>query len=121
MDLERQISKDLPWDAIKELCDYVSRDRKITSDFATFVKTSTGLDFVDLDTPENRDVFFKASTYKKEKIDTFGTKKIEDKSWFKRIDHGEFLGDICIRYKDQLVDGSKLKELISSLDTWIDV
>lgn len=117
--LEKQISKDLPWGGIKELCDYVIKDKN--NDFITYVKTTTGLDFVDADTPENREVFFKASTYKKEKNNADGTKKIEDKSWFKRIDHGEVLGDVCIKYKDQLAEGSKLKELISGIDTWIGV
>jgi ferredoxin-like protein FixX len=117
--LEKQISKDLPWEGVMELCSYVIQDKN--SDFITYVKATTGLDFVDADTPENREVFFNASTYKKEKINADGTKKIEDKSWFKRIDHGEVLGEVCIKYKDQMAVDSKLKELISDIDTWISV
>lgn len=119
--LEKQISKDLPWDGIKELCTYAVKSKNKNNDFIAYIKSSTGLDFVDSDTPENREVFFKASTYKKEKTNMDGTIKTEDKSWFKRIDHGEILGDICIKYKNQLAEGSRLKELISGINTWIDV
>ena len=119
--IEKQISKDLPWEAIKELCDYVAQDKKISGTFGAFVKTTTGINFSDSDTPANREAFFKASTYKKETVNASGVKKIEDKSWFKRIDHGEKLGEICIKYKNLLDEKSKLKELMVSIDKWIDV
>lgn len=119
--IEKQISEDLPWVGIKELCEYVIHDKNINKDFKLFVKESTGLDWIDADTIINRDTFLKASIYKKEKIGNDGVKKFDDKSWFKRIDHGEFVGDVCIKYKNELAADSKLKCLMASLDTWIDV
>lgn len=119
--IEKQVSKELPWDGVKELCNYLIQDRKISTEIGQYIKDCTGMDWTDSDTTENRQIFFIASTYKKEKIGKDGTKRVEDKSWFKRIDHGEFLGNTCIKYKDQLKEDSKLKELITGLDTWIGI
>lgn len=104
--LEKQISKDLPWDGIKELCSYVVQDKNISKDFALYIKDLTTSDWDNTDTPENRKLFSDTAT---------------KYSWFKRIDHGEVLGDICIKYNDQLAEGSQLKELISGIDTWIGI
>lgn len=101
--LESQISKDLPWTGIKELCDYVAKDKSSNQDFVLYFKSLTNSDWNDIDTPQSRKLFSDTATKYK---------------WFKRIDHGEVLGDICIKYKEQLVEGSKLKELISGIDTW---
>lgn len=104
--LEKQISKDLPWDGVKELCSYVVQDKNISKDFALYIKDLTTSDWDNTDTPENRKLFSDTAT---------------KYTWFKRIDHGEVLGDICIKYNDQLAEGSKLKELISGIDTWVGV
>lgn len=103
--IEKQISKDLPWEGIQKLCDYIIKDRKINN-FPEYIKKVTGKDWIDVDNDEAREIFFLASTKK-------------DKSWFKRIDHGEALGDICIKYKGQLPEDSKLKEIMFNLDGWI--
>ncbi len=104
--LEKQISKDLPWDGVKELCNYVVQDKNINKDFALYIKDLTNADWDGTDTPENRKLFSDMAT---------------KHSWFKRIDHGEALGDVCIKYKDQLAEGSKLKELISGINSWVGV
>jgi predicted ATP-dependent endonuclease of OLD family len=104
--LEKQISKDLPWDGIKELCNYVVAEKSPNEDFPLYFKRLTTFDWDSTDTPENRKLFSDTAT---------------KYSWFKRIDRGEVLGDVCIKYKDQLAEGSKLKELISGLNTWIGI
>ncbi len=100
--IEKQISKDLPWDGIKELCNYVIKDKKVNKDFKQYVKDLFSFEWDDNDTLENRTFFSETAT---------------KNSWFKRIDHGEFLGDICLKYKDQLDKESKLSNLISLIDT----
>jgi len=127
--IEKQISKDLPWEGIKELCEYVVRDKNINKDFTKFAKDIAGLDWVDKDTVENREIFFKTISFKKKKIKKrigadgveVNVEEIEDFSCFKRIDHGEKLGDVCIKFKDDLAEGSKLKGIITDLNKWINV
>jgi len=119
--LEKQISIDLPWDGIVELCKYVISNKNINQDIETYIKASTGLDWTNSDTTENREVFFKASTYKKDTGGAGGAKKITDKSWFKRIDHGEALGEICFKYKDQIVIGSGLEKMMSGLNSFVTI
>ena len=106
--IEKQVSKDLPWDGIKELSEYVIKDKKIT-DFPKYVKDLIKNDWVDTESEQARENFFLVSTCSKKD------------PWFKRIDHGECLGDICIKYKDQFTKDSKLKELIVGLDNWVGV
>ena len=109
--IEKQISVDLPWAGIVELCEYVLSSKKITNkDIKTYIKESTEIDWSDEETADNRQAFFEASTYKKTK----------DKSWFKRIDHGEVLGDVCIKYFSELEQTSGLKKLISEINDWVD-
>ena len=117
--IEKQISIDLPWKGIIRLCEYVLSVKNTNKDIKTFIKESTGLDWSDNDTLENRKVFFSASTFKK-KAGEAGSEKVVDKSWFKRIDHGEFLGDVCISYMDELGEDSGLKKLILGIESWID-
>lgn len=127
--IEKQISLELPWKGIEELCLYVLQCKNEKNDFISYAKTSTGIDFINFDTLENREAFFKIVTFKKKKIKNkrrddgteFQVEEEVDLSAFKRIDHGEFLGNVCIKYKDQLTEGSKLKELMSGIDTWIGV
>lgn len=102
--IEKQISKDLPWDGIKELCDYIIKDKNVNKDFKQYVKELYNFDWDNTDTVANR-TFFSDTAIKQ--------------SWFKRIDHGEFLGDVCIKFKDKLEEKSALKNILSLIDTWI--
>ncbi len=104
--LEQQISKDLPWEGIEELCNYVVQDKNIKKEFALYFKELTTSSWNNADTPENRKLFSDAA------------KKY---SWFKRIDHGEKLGDICLKYKSQLAEDSRLKVIISGINSWIEI
>lgn len=113
--IERLISAELPWEALEDLCEYVRAD-KGAKDFKEYVKASTGIVLGDADSTESRDAFFKACTFKKEKAGG----KAEDRSWFKRIDHGEVLGEVCMRHKGSLDPASPLSGIIQNLDKWAD-
>jgi hypothetical protein len=60
----------------------------------------------DADSPEARVAIAKVSTKK-------------TKEWFKRIDRGEYLGEIIFKYFDQM-NGKHLKKMFENLSNWID-
>jgi energy-coupling factor transporter ATP-binding protein EcfA2 len=109
--IEQQIFKDLPWDAVKKLLDYVMKNRNISEEqLKESIKSKYGTEFPDdfknTDNPQMRDAIGKASL-------------IKEKEWFKRIDRGEFLGEIIFSYFESL-DGKKLKTQLDNLLSWID-
>ena len=116
--VERQIFTDLPWDGVKELLNY-----RIEEKDSENVKVSIQNQYIgdlpkDWDTKDTsviRDTIAKASIFKKQK----NNGKEDEKSWFKRVDHGIFLGSVLIKYLDQM-DGKKIKEQIESLSNWMD-
>jgi len=109
--IEQQIFKDLPWDGVKKLLDYVIKNKNISEEqlkASIKSKYDNGFpdDFRNTDTPQMRDAMGKASLTK-------------DKEWFKRIDHGEFLGEIIFSYFDQL-NNKRLKTQLENLLGWVD-
>ena len=108
--IEQQVFFDLPWEAIKELIDYrisISSEESIKDS----VKSKyTGGEFPDNwkenDSLELREALMQASISKK-------------KEWFKRIDHGEFLGTIIFKYFEQ-IKNKKLGKTLKELSKWID-
>lgn len=109
--IEHQVFQDLPWDGVKELIDYVIKNKSIEerqlkeSIKSKYEGTFPG-DFKNTDTPEMRQAMGKASL-------------INDREWLKRIDHGEFLGSIIFKYFDNM-KGKKLERQLASLLSWID-
>lgn len=109
--IETQVFQDLPWDGVKELVAYVVESKGIDeSQLKTSVKAQYIGDFPDdylkNDAPEIRLALSKAST-------------VKDKEWFKRINHGEFLGSIVFKYYEQM-DGKQTKSMLDNLSSWID-
>lgn len=109
--IEQQVFLDLPWDAIKTLLDYVIKYKKITeTQLKESVKSKYHGDFPDdfknTDTPQMRAAIAGASL-------------VRDKEWFKRIDHGEYLGKIIFNHINDMVD-KKTKNQMESLSAWID-
>ena len=107
--IEQQVFQDLPWEGVQELIDYVIKSKNITEKqivdsvkskyYGTFPER-----FRDTDTPEMRKAIAKASIVKE---------------WFKRIDHGEFLGSVIFNYFEEMND-KKIKKQIEDISTWID-
>lgn len=93
--IEQQVFNDLPWNGIMELLEYIKKDKSNESN-VKFLENITN------DSAENRK--------------TLG-EYAKDNKWFKRIDHGEFLGNIILKYFDQIKD-KKLGEQLESLLNW---
>ncbi|QQS28898.1 MAG: AAA family ATPase [Sphingobacteriales bacterium] len=105
---ENQIFLDLPWDGIKELINYQisqlqeSIEDSVKSGFKKHGELPSN--WIETDTKEIRQVL--GDTAKK-------------KSWFKRTDHGEFLGKICCKYLAES-KGKRIEMQIEELSKWID-
>lgn len=113
--IEAQIFKDLPWDAINDLIGYVltvhkNNDKTALGESIKACLGSTNKlpnNFLEEDTPQLRNALTKASIKK-------------DKDWFKRIDHGEFLGLTIFNHFDKIKEGTALKRNLEGLNSWID-
>jgi putative ATP-dependent endonuclease of the OLD family len=106
--IEEQIFSDLPWKAIQELIKYVIDEKGETCIIDTLKnqnRTEISPDWNTQDSIETRIALGKASKLKN--------------GWFKRIDHGEFLGNICCKNISDLKEknlGKQLEELINWSD-----
>ena len=112
--LEQQIFYDLPWNGIKELIEY----RKKVQDFSlieaglkniyqTILKMDFPENWIDDDNIEIRNALGKLSVKK-------------EKDWFKSIERGYDLGNICLNHYDTLKSEQRLKKQIDSIMEWID-
>jgi predicted ATP-dependent endonuclease of OLD family len=105
--IEQQVFNDLPWDAIKELIAYQeskSCEESVRKSVESKFGKKLSQDWKKDDTPEIRRALGEAA---------------KGSHWFKRIDHGEFLGSVIFKYFDKIKDktlGKKLQELSG----WID-
>jgi putative ATP-dependent endonuclease of OLD family len=109
--IEQQVFKDLPWDGVIELIDYViERSGKTEEQIKNSIKSKySGTfpeDFREENTPEIRQAIAKAST-------------VEGSEWFKRIGHGESLGLMIFKYFNEIED-TGLKKQLENLSAWID-
>jgi len=109
--IEQQVFQDLPWVGVNELIDYVIKDKGTTEErIMESIKSKYSGTFPerfrDIDTSEMRQAIAKASI-------------VNNKEWFKRIDHGEFLGSIIFKHFEEMND-KKIKKQIEDLSAWID-
>ncbi|MGJ1436075.1 ATP-dependent nuclease [Sphingobacterium siyangense] len=107
--IEMQIFLDLNWIGIQELLKYrlTVRDLDhIITQVSKHYPTQIRENLLSEDTVEMRIALGKASTEK-------------DRDWFKRTDHGEFIGGVCCRNLDFFI-GKKLHTQIVALNNWID-
>lgn len=105
--IEQQVFNDLPWDAVKELIAYQeskSSEKSVKNCIESKMKRKLGEDWKENDTLEIRKALGGAA---------------RDKAWFKRIDHGEFLGSVIFKYFDKIKDKTLGKRL-QELSGWID-
>lgn len=116
--IEQQIFNDLQWEGIVKLIAYAIDEKGETS-ITELVKTQFGKDlpsdWKSKETEGIRVALGKASTLKKEKSNG----DLIDKSWFKRIDHGMYLGEtLCANLNYNME--SKLGKQMLELNKWID-
>jgi len=106
--IEQQVFNDLPWEAIKELIAY--QESKSSEDS---VKDSVNSKFriVSNSWKENDSSEIRKAIGE--------TAKNKDNPWFKRIDHGKFLGLVIFKYFDQIKDKTLGKQM-QKLSDWID-
>ncbi|MBV5282290.1 MAG: AAA family ATPase [Paludibacter sp.] len=114
--IERQIFDDLPWNGIVNLVDYRIKDKKgniksVIDSINEFSVIPLTPNWKETPTDEIRDSIYQACTKKVPKPD-------EDKSWFKRIDHGEELGNIIFDYFEEM-KGKRLHIKLQELSNWI--
>jgi putative ATP-dependent endonuclease of the OLD family len=106
--IEMQIFNDLPWDGIQELISYHIEDDNISLDAVTQNLRASLPNLAETwQTSESQDV--------REQLGKISCKK----GWFKRIDHGIFLGGICFKYLDKM-EGKNLKKQFGQLSEWIE-
>jgi putative ATP-dependent endonuclease of OLD family len=115
--IEHQVFLDLPWQSVQRLIDYVV-DIKEEDVVKTLIQNQCSFElpsnWYDIDTPEIRIAIGKAACLKKKKR----SGDIDDKGWFKRIDHGEFLGDLLC---DSLraINEKRLGKQLAGIFTWV--
>jgi len=105
--IEQQVFNDLPWDAVKELIAYQeskSSEESVKNCIESKIKRKLGKDWKENDDLKIRKVLGEVA---------------RDKAWFKRIDHGEFLGSVIFKYFDKIKDKTLGKRL-QELSGWID-
>ncbi|MDR2273703.1 MAG: ATP-binding protein [Sphingobacterium sp.] len=113
--LEAQIFQDLPWAAVKELVAYaldVHTNRDKTALYASIrAQYPRGFEFsenwLDEDTEVLRTALSKSSAK-------------SGNGWFKRVDHGEFLGSTIFKYFEQMDEQAKLRQNLEGIINWID-
>jgi len=107
--IEQQVFHDLPWDGIKKLIDYVMKEKNIHENqliqsIKSKYEDSFPDDFKNSDTPKMRQAIGEVA---------------KNNRWFKRIDHGEFLGVTIFECFEEL-NSEKIKLQLEKLSKWID-
>ncbi|WP_292945541.1 AAA family ATPase [Olleya sp. UBA1516] len=110
--LEKQLFKDLPWNAICKMVAYAielkskeSIQDSVKSNFINFYDENE-YTWIDKDCVEIRNVLGAVSVKEK-------------KEWFKRMDHGEVIGDIFFEYIEEISE-THIGKQINKLSNWID-
>lgn len=108
--IEKQIFKDLPWATINKIIDYVIRSKNISeqqiTDSIKSKYTACPTDWRAKDCLEIRKALNEVAT-------------IDTKEWFKRIDHGEFLGNTIFENFNE-INETHLGKMLKNLIDWID-
>jgi putative ATP-dependent endonuclease of the OLD family len=110
--LEQQVFRDLSWNGVKTLLQYV-KDRYLGSFNAAFTDHCSTPVEQWVDAGDLRTLIVSEFAPKKED-------KGSRKEWFKRVDGGEALGDIVFSHLDETKDDTRLKITLTGLSDWID-
>lgn len=118
--IEDQVFIDLPWVNVLELLDYAAfAHSKTVEEIEGVIAQNYGGgilpdDWRDTETLELRKALAGASQ------DKHKAREEKRKGWFKRIDHGEKLGELVFRNIDEMDNEKRLKTMLSELSDWID-
>jgi len=107
--IENHLFEDLPWNAVKSLIDYrisYKGEDSVIDSIKSKYSDDFPSDWRNTDSQTMRTAIFNASI-------------IKDNEWFKRIDHGEFLGKICCENTETIKE-KKLGQIINDLSNWIE-
>ncbi len=115
--IEAVVFGELPWDAIVELVNYRidSQGRQSFDDTMKNEKLDWDGKLDSLNNDTGRSILGKVSGLKTIKENG----RHDDKSWFKSIKEGEFLGSVIFKNLNNLSTTSKLKTQISVLTNWV--
>ena len=107
--IEQQVFQDLPWNGIEKLIDYVVNDKckdvkQVMQSIESTYKNIFSDNFEYSDTPGIRQAIGEVA---------------KNNKWFKRIDHGEFLGVTIFECFEEL-NSKKIKLQLEKLSKWID-
>ena len=105
--IEQQFFNDIPWEGIVDLINYTCDERDNVFPIG---------DIKDLSELNNMNDEARADFRKQAGLRA----KNEKHAWFKRIDHGEFLAKILLRYIDVIGTESVLKQEYNRMLEWID-
>jgi len=113
--IETQVFKDLPWKGVQDLIDFAQKTHKKNDikaiESAVKEKLPNGFKFdqgwLQVDHPDLRSAISFVSITK-------------NKEWFKRVDLGEFLGDVIFNHFEAMADTTHLKKTLTTLSNWID-
>jgi putative ATP-dependent endonuclease of the OLD family len=107
--IEEQLFEDLPWDCICQLVEYVINENPLNNS----ILSMHGQPYRTVDELRTLDI-------KEQKVlrPILG-KKAKQESWYKRIDHGEFLGKIWIGNYQSLAHDCILRKELDEIRKWI--
>ncbi len=106
---ETQIFNDLPWNGVCEIVKYQIEqiEEAVEDSVRAYYRKCYGelpSNWLITDSPEIRVALGETAKSKK---------------WFKRTDHGEFLGEICCKYSSQMDSRTTVRQL-SELSNWLE-
>lgn len=116
--IEYQLFSELPWGDVQKLVEYAdelngepSINALVSNQYGSLMDEN----WRNNDSPEIRTALSKASTLKEKKEN----KPPKDKSWFKKIHHGEFMGQVWFESLPQMHNNHLTKQY-ADLIKWID-
>lgn len=105
--IEQQLCKDLPWKEIKNIVNYAIDEmgkQSVAQTIENNLTTKLSENWFDVESQELRIAIGKAT---------------KSKDWFKRIDHGEFLGKAYFDNESELEE-TKLYRQLTDIHNWIE-
>lgn len=105
--IEQQFCKNLPWSEIKKIVSYAIEEVGLQSVTQTIENNLSGKlesNWLDEDNQEIRNAIGKAA---------------KSRDWFKRIDHGEFLGTIYFE-NEEILKETQLYRQLTDIHNWIE-